>query len=87
MGTGIANAQSVAIGQMTPAQQVLYAGAGRRAAPRRRKRAKTAARAAPRRRRKSRSVAKRARRAGRRLVKGSAAAKRRMAALRRMRKR
>jgi hypothetical protein len=83
MGTGIANATQVGWGNQTPALQTTARGAsGRAAAPRRRKRRKTATAraAAPRRRRRKTSMKSR-------LVKGSAAAKRYMAKIRRMRKR
>lgn len=70
--------------QQTPATQALFQRAGRiggtRSATRRRKRKATAKRAAPKRRR--RTTSKKAR-----LVKGSAAAKRYMASIRRKRKR
>lgn len=86
MGTGIANAGTVAAGQMTPAMQVLRqllgkpgSGGSRR---RSRKRKTTAKRAAAPKKRKRASRGKRAAR----LVKGSAAAKRYMAKIRRMRK-
>lgn len=88
MGTGIANARSVQWGQMTPAQQVLgqlLNGSARRASgTRKRRRTKKKAAAAGTRRRK-RKTARTGRKA--RLVKGSAAAKRYMAKIRRMRKR
>lgn len=84
MGTGIANAGSVAVGQMTPAMQVLrQALTGRRTTAKRRKR-RTTAKSAPR-KRKARAGGKKKRAA--RLVRGSAAAKRYMAKIRRMRKR
>jgi hypothetical protein len=71
-------------GQQTPATQQMFARAGRkggqRSAAKRRRRKKTSARAAPKRKR-----ARRAKPA--RLVKGSAAAKRYMAKIRRKRKR
>lgn len=84
MGTGIANAYGAQLGQSTPSTQATAMLAGQRAkrvwgGVRKRKR-KTAA--APRRRK----TAKRARRGGK-MVKGSAAARRHMAKLRRMRKR
>lgn len=83
MGTGIANARTVQWGQMTPAQQVLaqLLNKGRGTSTTRRRRKKKAA-SKPRRRR---ATAKRGKR-GARLVKGSAAAKRYMAKIRRMRK-
>lgn len=85
MGTGIANALSAQLGQSTPSTQATAMMAGQRAkrvwgGVRKRKR-KTSA-AAPRRRRN----AKRGKRGGK-MVKGSAAARRHMAKLRRMRKR
>jgi len=84
MGTGIANARSVQWGQMTPAQQVLAQfvnGTSRRAPTRKRRSTKKKAASAGRKRRKT------AKRGGKaRLVKGSAAAKRYMAKIRRMRK-
>lgn len=91
MGTGIVNATQVGWGNQTPALQTTAraAGGGRSAAVRRRRR-KTASRAAPRRRRKtaSRATPRRRRASGRaRLVKGSAAAKRYMARIRKLRKR
>jgi hypothetical protein len=79
--------------QQTPATQALFQRAGRtgglRSAAKRAKRRKTRAAAAPKRRRKTRAAApRRARRAkSARMVKGSAAARRHMAKLRRMRKR
>ena len=95
MGTGVANALGVQWGQMTPAQQVLsgyLSGAlgGRRAKSKTKRRAggkKKAARASGKRKTARRRAP--ARRSGRksRLVKGSAAAKRYMAKIRRMRKR
>jgi len=85
MGTGIANAYSAQLGQSTPTTQATAMLSGQRAkrvwgGVRKRKR-KTAA-AAPRRRK----TAKRAKRGGK-FVKGSVAARRHMAKLRRMRKR
>lgn len=75
--------------QQTPATQALFQRAGRvggmRSAAKRRRRKKTAARAAPRRRKSVRRRALRAKKG--RLVKGSAAAKRYMAKIRRKRKR
>lgn len=77
--------------QQTPATQALFQRAGRtgglRSAAKRRRR-KTKA-ASPARRRKTRAAAPRRRRAAKsaRMVKGSAAARRHMAKLRRMRKR
>lgn len=89
MGSGIANAASVQIGQSTPTMQITAAIAGSRArrvagwkTPTRRKR-RTKAKTT--RKRRAKSTARRSRKA--RLVKGSAAAKRHMARLRRMRKR
>ena len=87
MARGIVTAINAAVGQMTPTQQVLYANAGRRrAAPGRKRRAgkKKAARVAKRRRSGSAS-GKRGKAA--KFVKGSAAARRHMAKLRRMRRR
>lgn len=82
MGTGIANARNVQWGQSTPAMQALASVLnGGRSTGTRRRRSK-AKRAAP---KKKRARAKRGRKA--RLVKGSAAARRYMARLRRMRKR
>jgi len=85
MGVGIANARSVQWGQMTPAQQVLgqlIGGRTRRGTTKKRRSTKKKAASAGKRRRKS------AKRGGKaRLVKGSAAAKRYMAKIRRMRKR
>jgi hypothetical protein len=71
------------LNQQTPATQALFSGAVKKKATR--KRRKVARKKAPTRRRK---VAKKARRAAgaKRLVKGSAAAKRHMARLRAMRK-
>jgi len=87
MGTGIANARSVQWGQSTPATQalasVLSRGRATSAGRRRRKSAKkTRART-----KKKRASAKRGRTVKARMVKGSAAARRHMAKLRRMRKR
>jgi len=83
MGTGIANAAAVQLGQSTPTMQVtaaLAAGTRRgRVGVRRKRRTKAKV---PRKRRAS---SKRGRKA--RMVKGSAAARRHMAKLRRMRKR
>lgn len=82
MGTGIANARSVQWGQATPAQQALAGMLNRgRSAGTRRRRKKTAKKKAAPARRRRRSTGKA------RLKKGSAAAKRYMARLRRMRKR
>lgn len=82
MGTGIANARSVQWGQSTPATQAVAGMLRTRSAGTRKRRAKTK-RAAPKKKRAA------ARRGGKkaRLVKGSAAAKRYMAKIRRMRKR
>lgn len=70
------------LAQQTPAVQALYGQRGRRSTSRRRK--KSAA-AAPKRRRRAASKSKGSRKL-KRLVKGSAAAKRYMAKIRRMRK-
>lgn len=74
--------------QQTPATQVLFQRAGRTAGPRsavsrvrRRRKARTKAKSAPAVRRRARTAKKA------RMVKGSAAARRHMAKLRRMRKR
>ena len=79
----------MSIGQMTPAAQLAVSqmNGGRRAAPKRRRRA--AATAAPKRRRLLTKPRGRARSAARpaRMVKGSAAAKRYMASLRKRRRR
>lgn len=83
MGTGIANARSVQWGQATPAQQALAGMLNRgRATGVRRRRRKTAKKKAASAGRKRRRTTGRAR-----LKKGSAAAKRYMAKIRRMRKR
>jgi hypothetical protein len=85
MGTGYASALGAQIGQSTPATQALWAGMGarvRRAPKRRRARA-----AAPRRRKSAKRRASGTRRGKARLVKGSPAARRYMAKIRRMRKR
>lgn len=85
--SGWASAITAAIGSMTPAQQILFrpakssAGTGRR-----RKRRKAAAKTS-RRKGKKKVAARRARGKAARFVKGSAAAKRHMAKLRRMRRR
>ena len=82
--SGWASAITAAIGSMTPAQQVLYSG--RMGTATRKRRKKTAAK-----RGKKKATAKRAKRAKRSgakrayMVKGSPAAKRRMAQLRRLR--
>lgn len=77
----------VGAGQQTQAAQLIELGMPRTSSPRRRKR-KTAKRAAPRRRAAKRKTAKRAsKKRPARLVKGSAAAKRYMASIRRKRKR
>jgi hypothetical protein len=87
--SGIVNAPQVWMANMTPAQQALYrmaAGGSRSTARRKRRSTKTKTM----RRRKSRpaATAKRRKRGKRaRLVKGSAAAKRYMASIRRKRKR
>lgn len=84
--SGWASAITAAIGQMTPAQQVLYSGTTSRSSTkkRRKKKAKTSKR-----RKSTRGKKKAARAGGKRayMVKGSPAAKRRMAQLRRLRKR
>lgn len=92
MGTGYANALGVQWGQMTPAQQVLgnaFMGGKKLGTAKRKRRSgskKKAARASGARRKTARrKTARRGRKA--RLVKGSAAAKRYMAKIRRMRKR
>lgn len=86
MGTGIVNAQQVGWANQTPAAQATarLAYGARAAGPRRRRKRKSTARRV---RRTVRKVAKRAKRGRARLVKGSAAAKRYMARIRRMRKR
>jgi len=80
MGTGVANARAVQWGQSTPAMQAVFGG--RAAAPRRRRKTRAAA---PKRRKTAKR--KTARRGKARLVKGSPAARRYMAKIRRMRKR
>lgn len=95
MGTGIANALGVQWGQMTPSQQVLsgyLTGAlgGKRTRSKTKRRAagkKKAARVARKRKTPRRRAAAGGTRRKSRLVKGSAAAKRYMAKIRRMRKR
>jgi hypothetical protein len=89
MGTGLANALGVQWGQMTPAQQVLgnaFMGGKKlgTATGKRRRKSKSAKRAAP--RRAKRAKTSRRRKTAARLVKGSAAAKRYMASIRRKRK-
>ena len=76
----------IGAGQQTQATQLIGMAMPRSSSPRRRKR-KTAKRAAPRRRTAKRKAAKRASKRPARLVKGSAAAKRYMASIRRKRKR
>jgi hypothetical protein len=80
--SGWVSAIGAGIGQMTPAQQVLYSGKPKKSGGMKRRRkakAKRAKRAAaPRKRRSTRTV---------KLRKGSPAAKRRMAQLRKMRRR
>lgn len=87
--SGWASAITAAIGSMTPAQQVLFQprGSARSANGTRRRRRKSAAKTT-RRKGKKKGAARRAR-GGKaaRFVKGSAAAKRHMAKLRRMRRR
>jgi len=80
MGTGVANARAVQWGQSTPAMQAVFGG--RAAAPRRRKR-KTATKTKARRK----TTMRKSKRRAMRLVKGSPAARRYMAKIRRMRKR
>lgn len=83
MGSGITNATAVGWGQQTPAIQAtarLAAGVRSATGGRRRRRKAKRASAAPRKRRRRASGKTR-------LVKGSAAAKRYMAKIRRMRKR
>lgn len=84
---GWASAITAAIGSMTPAQQVLFQPQrGTSSGGRRRKRKSTAKKT--RGKGKKKAVARRARRGkAKRFVKGSAAAKRHMAKLRRMRRR
>lgn len=77
----------VGAGQQTQAAQLIELGMPRATAPRRRRKKKAAKRAAPRRRTAKRKTAKRASKRPARLVKGSAAAKRYMASIRRKRKR
>jgi len=87
MGQGIANAGTVAAGQMTPAMQVLrqlLSKPSASGARRRKRKPAKSARSTPK-RRKARASGKKKRAA--RLVRGSAAAKRYMAKIRRMRKR
>jgi hypothetical protein len=83
VGTGIANATQVGWGNQTPALQTTARSTmGRTGTTRRRRKTakrKTARAAAPRRRRRSSAKS--------RLVKGSAAAKRYMAKIRKLRKR
>jgi len=84
MGTGITNATAVGWGQQTPAIQAtarLAAGVRSATGRRRRRKAKRAS-PTPRKRKRRASSSRKAK-----LVKGSAAAKRYMAKLRRMRKR
>jgi hypothetical protein len=83
MGTGIANATQVGWGSQTPTLQATARGTARRGPSRKRRSGgkKKRARAAAPRRRVKRSRSRKAR-----LVKGSAAAKRYMAKIRRMRK-
>lgn len=85
--SGWASAITAAIGSMTPAQQVLFQPQrGSASGGRRRKRKATAK--TTRRKGKKKAAARRARRGkAQRFVKGSAAAKRHMAKLRRMRRR
>lgn len=89
--SGWASAIGAAVGSMTPAQQVLYQGMMRPGASgttrrRKRKAGKKKAKSARRARGARKSAApKRRRRRGSGLVKGSPAAKRRMAQLRRLR--
>lgn len=86
--SGWASAITAAIGSMTPAQQVLFrpSAGSKSGGTRRRKRRKTAAKTT-RRKGKKKAAARRARGKASRFVKGSAAAKRHMAKLRRMRRR
>lgn len=90
MGTGYANALGVQWGQMTPAQQVLgnaFMGGKKLGTAKRKRRSgskKKAARASAKRKTTTR---RRKRSTKNRLVKGSAAAKRYMAKIRRLRKR
>lgn len=72
------------IGQMTPTQQRIVGGVRRAAGTRKRKRKAKAA--APRKRRSKAKAARPAKRGRARLVKGSAAAKRYMASIRRKRR-
>lgn len=83
---GVVTAINAAVGQMTPAQQALYMA--RPSQPVRRRRKKSAAKAASRKGKKKRVAAKRARKTkAKRFQKGSMAAKRHMAKLRRLRRR
>lgn len=85
---GVVTAINAAVGQMTPAQQVLYTAGSRGGMPRRRRKSKTKSTARRSRGKKKVSRARRSRKGkAARFTKGSAAAKRHMAKLRKLRRR